>query len=118
MNPATICSGFKRSGIHPFNPDTINCSISVENPDASLQLASHEVNSGGNSGGSIEESITEQSSESASKKTASRNSYFSSEKLSLFQRRYKEGYDLPDKEYMDWLCQYHPDKSCQHIYRK
>ena len=70
MNPATICSGFRRSGIHPFNPDAITCSISVENPDASLQLASHEVNSGGNSGGSIEEAVTEQSSESASKETA------------------------------------------------
>ena len=59
MNPATICSGFRRSGIHPFNPDAITYNISMENPDASLQPASHEVNSGGNSGGSIEESVTE-----------------------------------------------------------
>ena len=30
MNSATICSGFRRSGIRPFNPDAITCSISVE----------------------------------------------------------------------------------------
>ena len=64
----------------------------MENPDASLQLASHEVNSDRNSVGSIEEAITEKSSEKASKETVSRNSYFSPEKLSLFQRRYEEGY--------------------------
>ena len=51
---------------------------------------------------------------SASKETTSRNSYFSSEKLSLFQQRYKEGYDLPDEEYMDWLCQYHHDDVLNH----
>ena len=67
MNPATISLGFRRSGIRPFNPDAITCSISVENPDASLQLASHEVNSGGYSVESVEEAITEQSSESANK---------------------------------------------------
>ena len=110
MNPAIICSVFKRSGIHPFNPDAITCSISVENPDASLQVSNKE-NSGGNSMGSSKEAVTEKSSEkrtSASIESASANatnSKFSPEKLALFQRRYEEGYDLPDKEYVDWLYQ-------------
>ena len=101
MNPATICSGFKRSGIHPFNPDAITCSISVENPDASLQVSNKE-NSGGNSMGSSKEAVTEKSSKKrtcASTESASANatnSRFSPEKLALFQRRYEEGYDLPD----------------------
>jgi len=30
------------------------------------------------------------------------------EKLILFQRRYEEGYDLPD-EYMKWLHENHPE---------
>ena len=120
MNPATICSGFRRNGIHPFNPDAITCSISVENPDASLQQVSNKENLGGNSMGSSKEAVTEKSSEksmSASKESASENatnSWLSPEKLALFQRRYEEGYDLPDEEYVDWLLQYHPDSALDH----
>ena len=119
MNPATIYLGFKRSGIHPFNPDAITCSISVENPDASLQV-SNKDNSGGNSMGSSKEVVNEKSSEkciSASIQSASANatnSRFPPEKLALFQRRYEEGYDLPDKEYVDRLHQYHPDSVLDH----
>jgi len=31
------------------------------------------------------------------------------EKTALFQRRFEEGYDLPDDEYMKWLCETHPE---------
>ena len=54
---------------------------------------------------------------SASKESASENptnSWVSPEKLALFQQRYEEGYDLPDKEYMDWLHEYHPDGVLDH----
>jgi len=37
MNPTTICSGFRKYGIYPFNPDATDCSVSVDNPEASLQ---------------------------------------------------------------------------------
>ena len=30
-------------------------------------------------------------------------------KAAIFQRRYKEGYDVPDDEYMEWLMENHPD---------
>ena len=33
----------------------------------------------------------------------------SSEKLSLYQRRFEEGYDLPDEEYITWLKINHPE---------
>ena len=32
-----------------------------------------------------------------------------SEKSLLFQRRFEEGYDLPDEEYMEWLHENHPE---------
>ena len=37
MNTATISSGFRRCGVYPFNKDAIDCSVSVINPEASLQ---------------------------------------------------------------------------------
>ena len=27
MTPSNICSGFHTCGVHPFNPDAINCGI-------------------------------------------------------------------------------------------
>jgi len=39
MNPTAICSGFQRCGVYPFNTDTIDCSVSITNPGASLQQA-------------------------------------------------------------------------------
>ena len=32
MIPANICSGFRKCGIYPYNPDAIDCSISTNNP--------------------------------------------------------------------------------------
>lgn len=36
MTPSTICAGFSNSGVLPFNPEAIGCSVSVENPNATL----------------------------------------------------------------------------------
>ena len=36
-------------------------------------------------------------------------SSISPEKAALFQRRFKEGYDLPDDEYVKWLHETHPE---------
>jgi len=48
MNPTTICSEFQRCGVYPFNPDAIDCSVSITNPGANLQQ--ERVRSGRNSG--------------------------------------------------------------------
>ena len=29
MTPSTICAGFRRSGVFPFNPEAIDCTISA-----------------------------------------------------------------------------------------
>ena len=35
--PANICSGFRKCGIYPFNPDAIDCTISTDNPVGHVQ---------------------------------------------------------------------------------
>ena len=82
MNPTTISSGFRRCGVYPFNPNVIDCSVSVANPEASLQ----EVNKRGDKSKSTDQ-------------VCDRKSTLPPEKAPLFQRRYEEGYDVPDDEY-------------------
>ena len=36
MTPANICSGFRKCGVFPYNPDAIDCSISTDNPAGEL----------------------------------------------------------------------------------
>ena len=95
MSPATICSGFRRCGAYPLNPDAIDCSVSVVHPEASLQQV-NEGADGQNDGSSNLELDDGQSS-------------LSSEKAALFEHRFEEGYDLPDDEYMKWLRHAHPE---------
>ena len=92
MNPTTICSGFRKCGIYPFNPDAIDCSVSVDNPEASLQPVNRTPNDNGEGEQIIEALLS-----------------ISPEKLLLYQRRLEEGYDLPDQEYMEWLSANHSE---------
>ena len=83
FTPLNIMAGFKKCGIHPFNPGEIldrqvAPSKAVTPPPPILN--SPEV------------------------------SVFSPEKQSLFQKRYEEGYDLNDTEYMVWLRINHSDE--------
>ena len=93
MNPATICSGFRRCGVYPFNPDAIDCTVSVSNPVASLQQVNDKETKGQDDNASDQQ----------------QTNVVPSEKAALFQRRFEEGYDLPDDEYMKWLCETHPE---------
>ena len=73
-----ILSGFRKTGIFPFNPGEISdCMLA---PSKSVCKA-------------------------ASKPL------FSQEKLELFEKRYEEGYDMPDPEYSEWCKSTHPDTS-------
>ena len=82
VTPLTICAGFGNSEVFPFNPEAIDCSVSVENPNATL------AHSQGNE------------TENDDKVCGDESQVFSEE---LFQTRYKEGYDLLDPEYLHWL---------------
>ena len=83
-----ITSGFKRSGIYPFNPKAISCGIITE------------------------KSTTQDTSHSAvsqdSRDTTDDILNLSDDQVKLFERRYREGYDLPDPVYFKWLRINHP----------
>ena len=96
MNPTTICSGFRRCGVYPFNPDAIDCSVSIVNPEASLQQAR-----------TLSE--VESRDENSGRENQQPSVNLSPDKLVLFQRRLSEGYNIPNEEYMKWLKENHPE---------
>ena len=57
MTPSTIMAGFRRGGVYPLNPDAIDCSISVSNPEATLESF------GGDSGDNSEDEDGENNKE-------------------------------------------------------
>ena len=81
--------------MYPFNPQTIDCSISAENPEASLARPSDEQTDTGNGvmENGDENTVTE----------------FSIKQEKLFQTRFEEGYDFMDPDYLCWLEINHPD---------
>ena len=102
MNPATICSRFRKCGVYPFNPSAIDCSFSVVNPEASPRQSNTKIPSDHNI--DINENTPPEINDSSN---------VSSEKLSLYQRRFEEEYDLPDEEYTKWLKVNHPGGTIQ-----
>ena len=108
MTPTIICSGFRRCGVYPFNPQAINCSISTENPEASLTRSSDEQMDEVNENGDENEQMDTENEvmENGDENTATE---FSIEQEHLFRTRFKEGYDLLDPEYLHWLKINHPD---------
>ena len=40
---------------------------------------------------------------------ANQGTQITHEKLLLYERRFKEGYDFPDEEHMKWLHKNHPE---------
>ena len=100
MNPVTICSGFRRRGVYPLNPDVIDCSISIVNPEASLHEVDEDVGSQDNQG---------DDGMSNPQQCNNGQSSISHEKAALFQQRFQEGYDLPDDDYVKWLHETHPE---------
>ena len=100
MTPTIICSGFRKCGVYPFNPCAINCSISRDNPDASLTV---------NRGENETENEKPEDGENSDEQENDKNKTFSEEQEQLYQMRYEEGYDLMDPQYLQWLEIHHPD---------
>ena len=90
-----ICAGFKQCGIYPFNPWVIDCSISTENPEASLTRPSDEQTE-------TENGLMENGDENTVTE-------FSIKQEQRFQTRSEEWYDLMDSKYLRWLEINHPD---------
>ena len=81
MTPLNIMSGFKKCGIYPFNPGEIK----------DRQLAPSKVIA-----------IT-------SKQDSSDQLAFNPQQQELFEKRFEEGYNIKDPDYMAWLRINHPD---------
>lgn len=103
FSPMNIMGGFKKSGAFPLNPGEV----------ADRQLApSLGVNPSCNnlSGASVSLSDPSDSSCTSEKSPSLSSSIeFSPRKQLLFQKRFEEGYDLPDPEYQKWLKANHSD---------
>ena len=102
MTPSTLSAGFHKCGVYPFNPDTINCGISVDSVDES-DKENDDDDEDQQSGYTGSET---QHSRATSEKICEQ---WPAEKIALFQWRYDKGYDLPDEEYMQWLDKTHPN---------
>ena len=102
MTPANICSGFRKCGIYPYNPDATDCSISTNNP--AEQQGNHTRD---NKMNRDEDGDGSQSGEESDDQFDPLFT-FSAEKDQLFQLRYEEGYDLYDQEYLHWRSIHHP----------
>ena len=94
MTPANICSGFRKCGIYPYNPDAIDCSISTNNPAEQQGDHTRDDEMNGDEDGDGSQSGEESDDQSDPLFT------FSAEKDQLFQLNYEEGYDLYDQEYL------------------
>ena len=86
-----IQSGFKNSGICPLNPKEINDQQMA--PSKALHVTEKHLHS-------EESSCLPHSDSSASA---------SAVQAAMLQRRYEEGHNLFDPEYISWLSQNHPE---------
>lgn len=81
MTISNITNGFKKCGVHPFNPDDIKIPSSVPSSD--------DYN-GGN-------------------EQPEGSDLFSSEENALYKQRFEEGFDMFDARYNEWLAIHHPE---------
>ena len=101
MVPAIIISGFRRSGIYPFNPEAIDYGVD----DVSKKPTSKKDDSKSRSKASKGEDFN-----SRSKNLQANAIEFSAEQEKRFQRRYEEGFNIPDPLYLQWLKINHPSE--------
>ena len=83
FTPVNVLSGFKKTGIYPFNPSSVD--------DRQL-VPSNALSNTPNS--SQEQPISEGEVQPM---------LFSPEKEILLQKRFEEGYDIQDEEYIAWV---------------
>jgi hypothetical protein len=101
FTPNNIMSGFRKTGIHPLNPGVIDdkmlCPSRAFKSEAPVAESASTVQQ---LSGSASLSSSEKSPEAC---------LFSPEQQTLYEQRYREGYDVPDDEYESWLRIMHPN---------
>ena len=96
VTPINIMGGFKKSGVYPLNPGAVSDRTIIFN--ASNPPLSH----------SKSDNALDQVKDPESPSAFA----FTPEENSLYETRYKEGYDIPDPNYLSWLRIHHPDSAC------
>ena len=81
ITPVNILSGFRKSGIFPLNPSEV-----------SDRMLAPSIVSNPPPTGTLTSSMPS----------------FSDDQIALYEKRYQEGYDLPDPQYELWLKENHP----------
>ena len=108
LTPSNIVAGFKKCGVHPFNRNailTLDSDSSGDTPPSSSSVPSASTSSA---------TTPPVNTDSPNPDTSSPQS-FPPEKVELFQRRYEEGYDIPDAEYEAWLKIAHPEAGITNV---
>ena len=107
MSPSIISSGFRRSGIYPFNPDAIDYGMAADvasdtgkDKDKQATEVSHN---------NEELCSSEQCGNEEETPVRPSEQQFTPEQEELFNRRYEENYDIPDPIYLEWLKINHPE---------
>ena len=88
MTPSTNCAGFKKSGVFPFNPEAIDCGVSVNETHVHGQGVGAEIGE------------VDKESDEVDKEGNREPPVFSAEQELLFQTRYEEGNNLPDHQWL------------------
>ena len=93
VTPANIIAGFRKCGIYPFNRNAIPILEEVQHIDVD---AEDELKHDGMDDEPRDNEVEEQQ--------------FTYDQISLFQRRYEEGFDVfEDQDYVTWLRLNHPE---------
>ena len=113
--PSTICSGFKKAGVIPFDPETIlKLTPPTENNSSSQQNSSTSSASQQTQQTNSTSSASQQNNSTSSDAACSEDDDADKENgcdelEELYMARLEEGYDIFDPEYVEWLRRCHPD---------
>ena len=91
-------SGFKKTGIYPINSNELT----------ERQIAPSKL---------FHQPQTESSQDGSASDNPSNSSLFSPDKVELYKKYYKEGYDLDDLSYKAWLKINHATEVCSNAAR-
>ena len=116
MNPANAMAGFRKAGVFPFNRKAINVHCPDTTPPVAGETDKERTLSEVDCVPSIVNDTTAATLTASSIATASvapstklTKSDFSDEQIAQYERRFEEGYDLPDPEYLQWLEENHSE---------
>ena len=99
FTPVNIMAGFRKSGAFPLNPGEVTDRHIAPSKGVLRKEASPQV------------TAVSTSSPPASLALSPRSSCsFTSEQHELYQRRYAEGFDLPDPDYQRWVEMHHAEE--------